>query len=634
MDSASLVIALVAVAISLVALTMVIVINSGLENTLISLNDKIDSLQQGLDHRFWVHVHPSVTHPPMRLPVSPSSCSRQALPPGTGIAVPQTSQAVPRNGLVAEWDLGNVIPDTSGKGNNGMDCGGAFVHTPAGWGLDFNGNGSYVAVPDSPSLALHYGNTIDLWVKVGAYSTHYGMLLDKWVNGQEDKQLGVDSAGHVRYYLFNAFSSTPLVSSTVLLPDRWYNIAGTYDNVTARIYVNGVLDSSKPASGAVGNSYGTLFLGYNPDRAMYEHWFSPFDGTLGGVRIYDRALSGQEVEQLYASAPAGGASLGRYPWGEAYDSKRGEIFVANYDSNTVSVISDRNNTVVDTIPVGLEPYHAVYDPARGEVFVANLGSNTVSVISDRNNTVVDTIPVGGADRGTVRLQAETGFGGAGYIPGTVQPQGMAYDPATGEVFVGEYRLDQVQAISDANNTIVASIGVGDEPQDMAYDSAKREVFVADYGPYPVGSYAGPFHVSVISDENHTVVGTITVGTSPFGVAYDPKMGEIFVTNAGSNTVSVINDTTGKVAATMQLGDPLSAAYDSATGEVFVTSASHGTVSVISDSSNTVTSTIHVGGAPLGIAYDSATGEVFVTDSESNTVSVISDSNDAVVATIR
>ena len=38
-----------------------------------------------------------------------------------------------------------------------------------------------------------------------------------------------------------------------------------------------------------------------------------------------------------------------------------------------------------------------------------------------------------------------------------------------------------------------------------------------------------------------VTSTITVGTSPTGVAYDSAKGEVFVANTGYNTVSVISD---------------------------------------------------------------------------------------------
>jgi YVTN family beta-propeller protein len=51
-------------------------------------------------------------------------------------------------------------------------------------------------------------------------------------------------------------------------------------------------------------------------------------------------------------------------------------------------------TVVDTINVGGQPYSVAYDSGTGEIFVTNSFGYTVSVISDTNNTVVATIPVG------------------------------------------------------------------------------------------------------------------------------------------------------------------------------------------------------------------------------------------------
>ena len=101
----------------------------------------------------------------------------------------------------------------------------------------------------------------------------------------------------------------------------------------------------------------------------------------------------------------------------AYDSGKGEVFVSNYGSNTVSVISDSTNKVVATIEVGSGPAGSAYDPAKGEVFVSNFGSNTVSVISDSTNAVVTNVTI-----------ASSGTGGSG-------PNGIAYDPTRGELYV-------------------------------------------------------------------------------------------------------------------------------------------------------------------------------------------------------
>ena len=61
-----------------------------------------------------------------------------------------------------------------------------------------------------------------------------------------------------------------------------------------------------------------------------------------------------------------------------------EVFVANYYSNTVSVISDGNNTVVATVNVGSTPQGVAYDSGKGEVFVVNSNQGTVSIIVQPN----------------------------------------------------------------------------------------------------------------------------------------------------------------------------------------------------------------------------------------------------------
>src|SRR5438093_1398557 len=88
-------------------------------------------------------------------------------------------------------------------------------------------------------------------------------------------------------------------------------------------------------------------------------------------------------------------NVGVFPEFLAYDSGKGEVFVSNVYSNTISVISDSTNEVVATIDVYSNPFGVAYDPAKGEIFVANDSSGAISIISDSTNTVVATINVAG-----------------------------------------------------------------------------------------------------------------------------------------------------------------------------------------------------------------------------------------------
>ena len=147
--------------------------------------------------------------------------------------------------------------------------------------------------------------------------------------------------------------------------------------------------------------------------------------------------------------------------GVAYDSGKGEIFVTNTGSNTVSVISDESNTVVATVNVDKAPTGICYDPFMHEVFVSNSNSATVSVISDVDNRVVAT------------------------ITNLSSPGNMAYDSGKGLIWVCSFQ--GVTAISDADNKVVGSVvTTGNSVYGVAYDPEKNAVFVTNPTrlPYP------------------------------------------------------------------------------------------------------------------------------------------------------
>jgi DNA-binding beta-propeller fold protein YncE len=197
----------------------------------------------------------------------------------------------------------------------------------------------------------------------------------------------------------------------------------------------------------------------------------------------------------------------------------------------------------------------------------------------------------------------------------------------------------VLVVSDVTNTVVATIPVGADPNGIAYDSAKGEMFVTNAGTNPGDISAANFNtgnVSVISDATNSVVATVTVGPFPVsaGIAYDSAKNEVFVTYQGktatssspANTggVSVISDADNTVIATMNMANLGAVAYDSGKSEFFVITSPK-SVSIISDSTNSVVGTKSAGSSPVAIAYDPAKSEIFVTNTDTNTVTIISDS---------
>jgi YVTN family beta-propeller protein len=293
------------------------------------------------------------------------------------------------------------------------------------------------------------------------------------------------------------------------------------------------------------------------------------------------------VNSVHALEVIATVPVGTGPWGVAYDSGTGEVYVANHYDNTVSVISDSNNTVVATVPVGIEPVGVAYDSGTVEIYVTNNGAGTVSVISDSTHTVIATIPIG------------------------TNPVGVAYDSGKGEIYVANWGSNTVSVISDRTHTVITTVTVGDRPKGVAYDSGNGKIYVAN------SDSSGNGTVSVISESTHTVIATVTVGNGPNNLAYDSDESKIFV-DCGS-AIYVISDSANTVIATVRIG-AVGIAYDLGKGVIFC-SGSDGhnvTVWIMSDYTYDIVANLTLGqGSSYDVVYDSATGEVFVPDGRSS-----------------
>ena len=342
----------------------------------------------------------------------------------------------------------------------------------------------------------------------------------------------------------------------------------------------------------------------------------------------------------------------------------GQAFVVNEGSDSVSVVSEANGTVLATVPVGSEPDGIAYASSVYEMYVANSASGNVSVISTGNDTVVATVELPYAEPTAAVtynpaleevIVGESGVDGdqlavicvakfSPCYPGTGTPpelvayavlgSGLAqvptaaqYDAWDGQVFVVEGGSDSVAVVALANETLLTTLSVGRSPAGVAYDETTGEVFVAN---------SGSDNLSVIANATDTVVGAIADAGDPTGVALDPALGEVFVTDRATGNVSDLAESGAGAATVVPVAYlPSAVAFDSGTGAWVVANSGSDTASVITLASAVVTGTVAVPLDPWGVAYDPSAGQVFVTNrgNAPDNVTVISEANDTAVATI-
>ncbi|MHC4252072.1 MAG: PA14 domain-containing protein [Planctomycetota bacterium] len=193
-------------------------------------------------------------------------------------------------GLIGWWKFdeagGTVARDSSGKGNHGaVKGGGKWVKGRIGGALEFDGSDDHFVADPEDWTATAY--SVTLWVKASELGQGaFGGVFSSNSPGS-NFQLDVNG-GDPGNYRF-----VPEEHTIGPVTMRWAHLGVTWDGSRRRLYYNGILASVFPAlGGAAGEVFGVYVLGQN--RAANSH----FAGSIDDVRIYDRALSAQEVALL------------------------------------------------------------------------------------------------------------------------------------------------------------------------------------------------------------------------------------------------------------------------------------------------------------------------------------------------
>ena len=115
------------------------------------------------------------------------------------------------------------------------------------------------------------------------------------------------------------------------------------------------------------------------------------------------------------------------------------VYVANTDSNTVSVIDCNTDRVISTIPVEDNPVGIIASNTSDKVYVTNSGSDSVSIIDGKTNEVIESISVGSTPEGLSQIiQDETNNRTAAtliYVVNTASNSISSIDGNTNKVIV-------------------------------------------------------------------------------------------------------------------------------------------------------------------------------------------------------
>jgi hypothetical protein len=213
------------------------------------------------------------------------------------------SPSIVTDGLVLCLDAGNpksypgsgtTWTDLSGNGNNGTLAGGVGYSSSNGGSLTFDGTNDGINCGTNAVLNVGNNITANAWFYVNSNSS-YQPIVSKVLS---DGSLGwefANSNGSIRLtFRPSATQVNLIIAGGLLVIGNWYMGTMTYDNTTARIYLNGVQVGSTTSGGPVTlNSTQPLQIG---TRGIPSNWYN---GNIAQVSIYNKALTPQEIQQNY-----------------------------------------------------------------------------------------------------------------------------------------------------------------------------------------------------------------------------------------------------------------------------------------------------------------------------------------------
>jgi YVTN family beta-propeller protein len=383
------------------------------------------------------------------------------------------------------------------------------------------------------------------------------------------------------------FAFDPYDDGGVMLATEWGGSNLTVINATVHPTVAttvpaggsaaGIMVAGSPAevyvaAGAYGQPGTDRITRFNASTLVPSH---PIQlGTTPGAEVYDpntgcMAVALEDTGQVLQVSVATGeveraVSVGAAPSSLAFDPVDGDLYVANFESDNVSILNATG--VVGTVPVGVSPIAVVADPGSGDVYVVNYGN-----LDDVNSTI--SVLSGDSEVRSFPVEPDSG------------PDALAFDAATSRLFVVNEYLDNVSEYNPTNGSLIGSFSVGADPVGITLDPDNQELYVLDRLDDAV---------DVSSAAMLQVVTNVSVGDNPEAISYDPANGLVYVANSGDNDLSAIDPSTDTVLGTLAVGLapggpwPSSGglAPDGPLGSLYVSNWLSGSLSVVATGSAT------------------------------------------------
>lgn len=218
------------------------------------------------------------------------------------------SRADITSGLVAHWKLnetsGTTAADSSGNGRNGTYTNGPTLNQSGQCktSVRLDGTNDYVSLPTGVvngltncTIAVWFNlDTVSNWARIFDFGsgTNVNMYLTPRNGSNSKLRFAITTSGSSGEQMID--------TTTTVSTGSWYHVVITLNGSVGTVYVNGVQVGQNTSMTRTPNSLGATSQNYF-GRSQYSA--DPYlDGRLDDFRIYSRAFSASDVNELYGLA--------------------------------------------------------------------------------------------------------------------------------------------------------------------------------------------------------------------------------------------------------------------------------------------------------------------------------------------
>ncbi len=214
------------------------------------------------------------------------------------------------DGLVVYYPFNTNPLDESGNDNHGKINGASLAEDRFGkknGAYAFNGKGDYIEIEDS-QLLITPELTLSVWIYPPSTSNSRIIISRATYNNAYNEQyyLHILNDRRILFGIKRNSGCQPgkgwyeIYSSQKVQLNKWLLVTASWDGNSLKVYINGQQNGSNSnvPKGAIDNCPNSVV---QIGRWLSRHpWF--FNGSMDDIRIYNRALSDSEIQQLYNNA--------------------------------------------------------------------------------------------------------------------------------------------------------------------------------------------------------------------------------------------------------------------------------------------------------------------------------------------